>query len=373
MKVMHIITGLNVGGAELMLKRLMFNMVSCSKSDVTIVSLIKMGTVGFELQEAGFTVLPLNMKNGLSILSVLFQLKRLISQKKPDIVQTWLYHADLLGGVAARLAGVKKIVWGIRTTELKKGSYATACIRSICSVLSYIVPSMIVNAAEVSKEKHIQLGYCAKKMTVISNGFDFSQLTFNELGRSSLRLAAEVCESTTVIGYLGRFSQVKGPDIFVAAAGLVAKQSAYSRFLMVGRGFDASNVELMAWIRATGFPERFILLGERQDVASCLSAMDVFCLSSRNEGFPNALAEAMALGLPCVATCAGDAAFILSDTGLLTDDFEPKSVSMNLLKVLDMSPEERAVMGQRAASRVRSMFSIEKSVKQFEELYSTLA
>lgn len=116
---LHIITGLNLGGAEKALYRLM---TSSNSKDDLVVSLTSKGSIGQELEEKGFKVFALGLR-AYNFPIVLYRLYRLIKLHQPDIIQTWLYHADLLGGFAAKLAGVKHIIWGIRTTELKKGVY----------------------------------------------------------------------------------------------------------------------------------------------------------------------------------------------------------------------------------------------------------
>jgi glycosyltransferase involved in cell wall biosynthesis len=372
MKIMHIIIGLNIGGAELMLKRLLLSTPTMMRSSKTIISLTTLGKVGAELRDSGFAVYVLNSRGLLSIPRLLVMLIQLMRRHKPDIVQTWLYHADFFGGVAAKLAGVKHVIWDVRTTELNKRPYSTVIIRKICAVLSYIIPSKIVFAADASRKKHIKLGYSAKKMLVISNGFDLPFVPVTQEKKNDFRLQHGIHESHVVIGSLGRFNKLKAQDIFVKATGSLVDEFPNARFLMVGKNLDTSNSTLMSWINATGFPHHFILLGERIDVMECLSVMDVFCLHSHSEGFPNALGEAMAMRLPCISTDVGDARLLLADTGILVEKNNSEVLAEGLKQLLKLDPVERTLLGERAAKRVRTLFTLEQACAKFSTVYDEL-
>jgi glycosyltransferase involved in cell wall biosynthesis len=373
MLVLHVIIGLNVGGAELMLKRLVQLYAGNSDYQHTILSLTSIGSVGRQIQALGFEVHPIGMRSSLDIPFALWRLFRLIRTMRPDIVQTWMYHADLLGGLAARLAGVKNIVWGIRTTEVNGASFsATALVRKACAWLSSSVPRFIVCAADASRLSHIAIGYDATRMVVIPNGFDFVRFVPMPAQRLDLRCPCGFNADSVVVGYLGRFHSDKDQANFVRAAGLIAIHAPHVRFLMVGRELDASNERLQKWINETGHSNRFILLGERSDVPACLAAMDMFCLSSRTEGFPNVVGEAMAMGLPCVVTDVGDAAMLVADTGVVVPKENSTALAAGLSKLLAMSPLEREQLGQRAKERIHREFSMERARERFESLYAQL-
>ncbi len=371
MKIIHIITSLNVGGAEQALKRLLLT-IPDAQHNTLVISLKNLGKIGDELQSNGFKVVALNMRSFFTFSVGIIRIYRIIREFKPEIVQTWLYHADLIGGVVAKISGVRCVIWGIRTTELKKGSYLTALIRKALSRLSYVIPTKIVCVAEASRKKHIALGYDASKMVVIGNGFDLSLLQSIPEQIKMLRKEWGFVEGEIVIGVLGRLSQVKGQDLFIKAAGMLARDYPNIRFLMIGKGLEPANHELIAWINATGFMDRFILAGERHDAPICLGAMDVFCLPSRSEGFPNALGEAMVMGLPCVSTDVGDARVLLGDTGLLVQKDDSEALTIGLKQILDMSQDERMALGERAKLRVHSEFTLEQTRKKFEAVYAEL-
>lgn len=372
-KILHVIIGLNVGGAEMMLKRLVeSNPVNHAYRHV-VISLTNFGELGEKIQSKGVDVYSLDMRIALGIPFVLWRLVRLIRWIQPDIVQTWMYHSDFLGGLAAHLAGCKRVIWGVRTTHIRAGdSFVTVIVRWLCARLSSRVPSIIVCAAEASRQSHIAVGYDATKMVVVPNGYDFSWLKASIEDRQSLREQYSIAQNEVVVGSLGRYHADKDQENFIRAAGLLAEQYPLLRFLMVGRGLDWDNSQLVSWIINTGFKRRFVLLGERKDVPQCLVAMDIFCLHSRTEGFPNALAEAMAMGLPCVTTDVGDAALLLADTGVVVPKEGFVAMAQGVQKLLVLEPPARQALGELAKARVMAEFSMLRARERFEEIYKKI-
>lgn len=369
-KVLHVISGLQVGGAEMMLHRLIVNSRG-EKYFHMVVSLDPVGEMRKRFDEADIELVVFNFKKKPVL--HFFQLVSLISKVKPDIVQSWLYHADLLGGLAARLAGNRNVIWGIRTTEVAAGgSRATAFVRQLSAWLSRALPHTILCAAEASRRSHIEVGYDAPRMVVVPNGFDLSRLVATPEQRDALRLQCGLGAGVVAVGYLGRFHPDKDQANFVRAAGLLARLHGNARFLMVGRDLDANNAQLAQWISVTGYADRFVLLGERSDVPACLAAMDIFCLSSRTEGFPNVVAEAMAMGLPCVVTDVGDAAMLVADTGVVVPKEDSAVLALGLGQLLAMTPDARQLLGQKARARIHSEFSMVRCTERFEAVYQNV-
>lgn len=369
MMKLHIIISLNVGGAEMMLKRLIESKPA-SIPETVVVSLTSLGIIGESLRTRGVCVHALGMFSFLQSPIALWRLIRLIRKYRPEIVQTWMYHADLLGGLAARMAGNRNVIWGIRTTDIRAGGLSTTVIvRWLCARLSSWVPQVIVCAAEASRRSHIAVGYDAKKMEVIPNGYDFSWLKASFEERQSLREQCGITQNELVVGSLGRFHADKDQENFVRSAALLAPQYPQLRFLMVGRGLDWANAQLADWIVSTGFKSRFVLLGERKDVPQCLAAMDIFCLHSRTEGFPNVLAEAMAMGLPCITTDVGDAAILLADTGVVVPQGDSAALAQGVKRLLAFDQDARHALGRRAKALVEAKFSMARARERFEEIY----
>lgn len=369
-KVLHVISGLGVGGAETALYRLITGSRD-SQYTHAVVALTPEGALGQRLREAGVELTLLDFKK--APFTHFIDLLALMERTRPDIVQTWLYHADLFGGIAARLLGNRNVIWGIRTTDLTAGdSPYTVVVRKICAWMSRRVPSVIVCVAEAARRMHERIGYDPDRMVVVPNGFDLSRLAAGAEQVRALRQQCRFEADDIVIGTVGRFNEAKDQHNFVRSAGLLAKKHSRLRFLMVGRDISIGNEALMRWIDWTGQADRFVLLGERADIPTCLAAMDVFCLSSRAEGFPNAVGEAMAMGLPCVVTDVGDAAMLVADAGMVVPKEDSCALAQGLDVLLAMPAEARRDLGRRARARIQAEFTVERARERFEAIYQRL-
>ncbi|MEN3294754.1 MAG: hypothetical protein V7642_4007 [Burkholderiales bacterium] len=368
--ILHVITGLEVGGAEMALYRLILEFRG-SQYTHTVIALTSEGGMRPHFVESGIKLIVLDVRR--SPISQILRLYRLVRALRPDIVHTWMYHADFFGGLAARIAGIRNVIWGLRTTDVDGGcARATALVRRLCASLSRRVPHTIVCVAEAARRSHSLIGYDTARMVVIGNGFDLSVLTSSQFERSQLRAQCGFDADDIVLGTLGRFNLDKDHANFVQAAGQLARRHDRLRFLMVGKDLDRGNTDLMRWIDATGYADRFVLLGERADAAVCLSAMDIFCLSSRTEAFPNVVGEAMALGLPCVATDVGDVAVLMADTGVLVPKANPDALAQGVAQLLTLGPDYRKQMGERARERIRATYTMACVRQQFEFIYQNV-
>lgn len=373
MKVVHIIIGLNRGGAELLLKRLVFRQRCEQDIEHVVISLTDLGTIGNQMISAGISVYYMGMSSAYQVLFVFFKLRLLLKKIKPDIVHTWMYHADLLGGLAARSLGIHNVVWCIRSTDISKGgSKVTLVIRKLCALLSGWLPRIIVCAADASRKVHEAVGYSAEKMQVIPNGFDLDKLLVDESAGLSIRKELGVDDATFLIASVGRYNPVKDHKSFIEAAGKVAAKRGDVKFILVGRELEKSNEHLMSLIEATGHQKAFFLLGERNDVPACMQASNIFCLHSVSEGFPNVLGEAMAVGLPCVTTDVGDAAYLLNNPKWVVPPASPEKLTERLAALIAKSEAERSALGAASAKRILENFTLEAISKRYYKLYSSL-
>jgi len=370
---LHIITSLNIGGAESMLHRLIKFKPELIDSTI-VVSLTDDGKIGLMLKDMGVTVISLEMRNWFSILSVIFKLKKIIQKEKPKIIHTWMYHANLLGGIAALMANNKNIIWSIRRSNLKYSeSISTFFVMKIGALLSNIIPRKIVSVAESGVKNHEKYGYKKNKMIVIPNGFDLIKLKRDLLQRKIIRRKLDIFDDQLIIGSVGRFHDSKDYESLVASAPAVIRKFKNIKYMLIGRDIDSKNFTLMNWIAKTGYSSHFLLLGEINDVAKYMSAMDIFCLSSITEGFPNVVGEAMSMALPCVVTDVGDIKKLVGDTAIIVEPSNKQMLSQGLCEMLSHNTVKRNKIGLKGRQKVEGEFPLSLICKKYYDLYASMS
>lgn len=355
-----------------MLKRLALSFHGHRTYEHCVISLTSIGTVGMQLRNAGIDVRSLDMSSAAAFPVAIWRLFLLIRALRPAIVQTWMYHADFVGGLVGRLLGCK-IVWGVRSTGIPQGRGSlTWWLVRLNAICSYFLPHRIICCAVSAKEAHVAIGYTSKKMVLIPNGYDFSDLSPSLADKALVRKRSGFKESDIVIGIVGRFDALKDFQNFVRAAKFVALECPEARFLMVGRGLDAENPVLRGWIADEGLNEKFSLAGEQSLIHSYFAAMDIFCLSSKQEAFPNVVVEAMAVGLPCVVTNAGDAASIVGELGWVIPVENSVALGGGLVRACQLPAAKRTALGNKGAEQVRAKYDIDSIRCQYESVYREL-
>ncbi len=339
-----------------------------------VISLTTLGEIGPRIAALGIPVEAMDMKPGLPSPLGFLRLMRQIRRVKPDVVHTWLYHADLLGGLAARLAGVSAIGWCIRNSNLDKDKtkLSTRAVVRLCASISSWVPSQILSCSEAARQIHVALGYAAEKMRVVPNGFDLARFKQDGDARSAVRAELGIADSTPLVGLIGRFDPQKNHAGFFEAAGILSRQMPHVHFVLAGRGIEQNNAVLMQPINKAGVLANTHLLGLRDDVPRLMAALDVLASSSYGEAFPNVLGEAMACGVSCAVTDVGDSAYIVGDTGRVVASSDMRGLAAALEDLLALSPPEKVTLGERARARVAAHFEIGRVVQQYENFYEAL-
>lgn len=372
MKVVHLITGLTVGGAETMLLRLM----AAEQEDVShrVISLTGDDPVGHEIRAADVPVTPLGIRGIRDLPRALLAVRRAIRQHRPDVVQTWLYHADLVGGLAAWGLDTN-VVWNLRHSDLspERNKAATLWVVRACALLSRHLPTRIISCSNTAAEVHVRAGYDASIMSVIPNGFDTSVFRPSDDARRRVREELGLPEEAVLSGAVGRYHPQKDPETLIEAAAAALADRPEARLVLVGDGYTAENMELAELIRRSGLGTRINLLGLRRDVAEIYPALDLFVSSSAGEGFPNAVGEAMAAGVPCVVTDVGDCRTLVGETGAVVPPGDPRALAAAWGELLDRPTGEREKLGGRARSRIEERFSIRSARERYRTLWRDVA
>jgi len=370
-KVLHVITGLDDGGAEGVLTRLCLNSEAASH---VVISLKDGGKYGPLLKAHGVAVHSVGMNTVVSGAIGFFRLLKLIREEKPQVVQTWLYHADLLGGLSARLLGIRKVFWNVRLSYLRGGNEkkSTLFIARLCAKFSAVLPERVICCAEKALQTHLELGYKESKLVVIPNGYDLKKYRPEGRSRALVRNEFGVSDDEVFVGMIGRFHPAKDHHNLFAALGLLKEAGVAFRCLLAGIGIDSENWELASMLETYGLSDYVTLAGQRMDVPALMNGLDIHILSSRYEGFPNVVAEAMACGTPCVSTDVGDAAKIIGDSGVICPASDPKKLKDGILMLANESRTDEKAWEHRINScreRILNNFSLEKSIALYEGIW----
>ena len=375
-KLLHIITGLSTGGAEMMLYKLV-SKIDKGYFDIYAVSLTNIGPVGEKIKNLNIPVVAVRMKRGWGgffSFSGFFRLLRIARSYKPDAIQTWMYHSDLIGGLVGKILKIP-VIWNIRHSNLdpKCNKKTTIWTTKICAKFSKILPKKIICCSYASKDVHSNLGYDENKMVVIPNGFDLNVFSPNKQAREKVRKELGINDKIIVIGFAARFDPQKDHKNFFEAAKIVHRVYPNVHFLLCGDGINWKNEKLREWIKKSGVEKVTHLLGRQDDMKDIYNAIDILSSSSSyGEGFPNVIGEAMACEVPCVVTDVGDSAIIVKDTGFVVPPKNPEALAKAIIKMIEIGEEKRRELGRKARKRIEEDYSIEKIVNNYEQLYKKI-
>lgn len=357
LRLAHIITSLGVGGAETMLAKLVASLPP-DRVEQRVFGLGPDGPLGDRIRALGVPVEALGMSPRKIPVRPIFRLRRLLREYQPEITQTWLYHADWIGGHLAQKAGCPAVLWSIRNMpETALARPLTARLFRLCAQRSGTFPARIVSNSKVAAEAHVEAGYSPQKMIVIPNGFDLDPLQFSSDGRARLRQEWRVRDDEVVVGTLARVHPDKGYDVLLRAAA----RSPGVRFALAGEGTQTLDVP-------TSLQSRLILLGPRTDGIEFLSALDLLVSPSYREGFSNTIAEAMAIRRPVIVTDAGDSAHITGGFGVVPVG-DAEALAAEIRRLANLSPHERERIGHSLRHRIEEHFSMPAVRDQFLRLY----
>lgn len=373
-KIVYIITDISIGGAQMMLYKLLSRM-SRERFTPVVVSLMDRGTLGDRIQTLGIPVYSIGMTSGKPTPASIGRCVRTVRQLQPDLIQGWMYHANL----AAQLASVfvskpLPVLWSIRQSlySLNYEKAGTAAVIKLCAKIANL-PKHIIYNSQTSADHHEKVGYRANKTVVIPNGFDTQMFAPSLAAVSSVRLELGIPINTILIGLIGRYDPMKDHANFLKAAALLLKKypDITVQFVLAGLDVDGNNQFLCGLVKELGLLTRIHLLGERQDIPRLTAALDIASCSSYAEAFPNVIGEAMSCGVPCAVTDVGDAGWIVGNTGRVVPPQNPEALAKAWKKLIDLGTQGREVLGKAARLRVIECFSLDSVVEKYESLYES--
>lgn len=351
--VVHVITGLGNGGAEATLARLCKGITDFRHH---VISLTDAGRYGEELLAHGVGVTTLGLSRGRVGPAGLWGLWCELRRLRPDAVQTWMYHADLLGGVAARAAGIRNVIWNIRHSTLDGSSLrrSTRLVARLCALSSGWLPARIVCCAHAARRNHAAFGYAPQRMVVIHNGYDDARFRADPADAQAFRSSLGLDGGVVVLGMVARLHPDKDHRGLLQALARLRREGICFHALLAGPDVTPDNPAVQGMLAETGLADRVTPLGPRSDIATVMAGLDVHVLASRTEGFPNVVAEAMLCSTPCVVTDVGDAAGIVGDTGWVVPAGDPDALATALKQAIAACADADAWQARRDAARARA-------------------
>jgi glycosyltransferase involved in cell wall biosynthesis len=375
--VAHIITGLSTGGAEMMLYKLLSHMdKSLFKS--CVISLSDFDHVGTKIEKLDVPVFALELHHKANRVAKLIRFHRLLRTFRPDIVQTWMYHADLLGSILTKMSlnSKTRIMWNIRHSDFdpRKEKLSTRIVVMMGSFLSHILPCIILCNSYNGKLVHKQMGYSTHKLKVIQNGFETDVFLPNPVHYANLRTKLKIPAESPIIGMVARYHYQKNHYGFFQAANIIKKNIPNANFVLCGKNIGLENKALKESIEKYKIGGCTYLLGQQDDINKIQAGFDVAVSNSTvGEGCPNVIGEAMSCGVPCVATDVGDSAYLIKDTGLTILPGDPSALAEACITLLRLNKSDLHNLGRAARRRICQHFSIKKIAKQYEQVYLSVA
>jgi glycosyltransferase involved in cell wall biosynthesis len=370
MKVLHIIPGLETGGTEVFLANLL-PALQARGIECTLFSLRKGGTVAARLIDAGVTVQSLGVGGYASSALAWPRLRALARDTRPDVIHGWLYHGNLAASLVRSTIPTAYLLWSIRHSLVGRHheKAATRLMIRFGARVSRRVDRVIYNAQE-SARQHARAGFANERAVVIPNGIDTNRFTPDPASRSRNRRAHGFGDEDLLVGIVARYHPIKGHSLFVTAAAIAAGKDPRLRFLMLGSGLNNSKLERL--LACSGIRDKIRLIDERTDVSGVLNMLDVHVSASWGEGFPNVVGEAMACGVPCVVTDVGASRELVGDTGAIVAPGSSQSLAAAILELTQRPAAFRLELGAAARDRVARLFSWDRSVSAYAELYANL-
>ncbi len=370
--ILHIITGLKRSGAEHVLFRLVKSLTHF-RHVVVCLSQPQPNDLTDALRMHGIDVFHMNIHprqpwsliNGYSICT-------LIRRLKPGVVQTWMYHADVIGGLMAMFSTTKPIVWNIRN-----GTFSTPMqlskkvpfITKLAAFLSRFIPHTILSCSQNAIEFHHSIGYAPRYFVHIPNGIDCQRFDISAEKRFAFRQMINIPDGVPCVGLVARWHPQKDIPTFLKACHTVLQQNHNVRFVLVGHDLDGANTELCHLVQTyEGLADALTLLGSYNDIPTVMNGLDVLCMTSAfGEGFPNVIGEAMACGRPCVATNVGDAAVIIGDYGSVCSIGDVDSIA-EAIKALIHNPLDSIVVRQHICDH----YTLDHMTMAYQRFYTNL-
>ena len=369
MKIVFLIRSLNQGGAQ----RQLINLAGELKNKghaVTVCVFYSGGVLEKELLKTGVTYHSLEKSNRWDILKFMLSLNKFIRKQKPDVLHAYLGAANILSVLLKPFQSNMHVIWGVRASNMDFSQYDWVW-RSIYFFerkLSRFADLIIVNSRAGLRFSRDN-GFPEEKMTVISNGIDTDEFHPKLKAGEKVRSEWGIGKNEILIGNVARLDPKKDQVSFLKAAARVIEKKPSIKFVSIGRGENEYQEKLIKLCNELRISENIIWAGVRKDMPRVYNALDIMCLSSSfGEGFPNVIGEAMACGVPCVATDVGDTARIIGNAfGIIVETDNYEELAAGIVKMIsDIKKKKHSEWSDEARQQIKKNFSINQMVQLTE-------
>ncbi len=376
MKIVHIITGLDKGGAENALFKLLKTMKN--SYDLEVICLGNEGFYSNKIIDLDISIHYLNLKHSIfSFFLGIFKIKKILKNLKPDIVQTWMYHADFIGGIASSLSNIQKIYWTLVTSNTKPSFLGkkTFIIVCMCSILSYFIPSKIISVANSAIKSHKKMFYNPKIFHFIPIGFEKNKFLKKDLFNSThLELIKKnKLDGSLIIGHVARWHHYKNQKLLIELLSNLQMKGINFFCVMIGNQINQNNGDLKYYLSKFKINDSNILLLEQVDnINIYMQQFDLFILTSLGEGMPNVIGEAMSNSVPCISSDVGDCKDLISDTGWIFESNNINQLVNSLIKALKLksNKEKWITIKNKCQNRIIEYFSINNMKDKYDKLWN---
>ena len=371
MKILYIITNLGLGGAEVQLYKIVENLKNGHQ--IKVISLLSKGDLGDKLIKLGIELSIINFSKKRFLFSSFLKLCITILKFKPDIVHTWMYHANLIGGFAAKISNVKNIFWSIHHNDLSTvhNKLSTVLIAKIGAFFSYLIPKNVICVSKNVVKKHIDFGYQEKKMVYIPNGIDVLEFFKISDARHLLFEKYNFTNDAILIGLPSRFDPIKNHEGFLASIAdiRITNPMLNLQIILAGKNIDTNNIELVNLINKYDLIGCVHLMGLIHNMPLFMSSIDLLVNNSYSESFSLVLAEALSCETLCISTIEGDPESIIQGVGKHVPAGNNSSLSNAIINMIKnkKSLGENKIMGRE---KIMSTYSLEIVLKKYMSLYT---
>ena len=366
-KILFFIRALDAGGAE---RQLVVTAKGLAERGykVTVLTFYSGGFYADEFADTKVELLSLHKKGRWDLLRFLLRLIRVLRQKSPDVIYSYLGVANILSVLIRFFIPDTRVAWGVRASNMNLEEYdwlSRWSYRLECRLSRFA--DIIIANSQAGLKFAVAHGFPEKKLTVIPNGIDTKRYYPDKLAGETLRKAWGVAENKLLIGMVGRIDPMKGHAVFLEAAALGQREHKQLRFVCVGTGEAEYEKAMHQLATDQGLDNVLIWAGRHADMHAVYNALDIASLSSLyGEGFPNVLGEAMACGTPCVATDVGDSALVIGNTGRVIPANNSQALFTAWNELLLLESDDFNQLSQQARKRVINEFSVKALLDRTE-------